>query len=74
MQVSIEFNLKFNSLQSLNETSMLVSSAKSMVLEDSLMMDGKSFMYKLNGKGPSTDPGGIPRLTTSQLLKNNEVD
>jgi hypothetical protein len=44
---------------------MLVSSAKSMVLEDTLTMDRKLFKYKLNSKGPSTDPCGTPRLTTS---------
>jgi hypothetical protein len=48
---------------------MLVSSAKSMVLKDPLTMDGKSFKYKLNSKGPSADPRGTPRLTTSQSEK-----
>jgi hypothetical protein len=48
---------------------MLVSSAKCMVLEDSLTMDGKSFKDKLNSKGPSTDPCGTLHLTTSQSEK-----
>ena len=48
---------------------MLVSSAKRMVLEDPLTMDGKSFKHKLNSKGASIDPCGTPRLTTSQSEK-----
>jgi hypothetical protein len=48
---------------------MLVSSAKSMVLEDSLTMGEKSFKHKLKSKRPSTDPCGTPHLTTSQSEK-----
>jgi hypothetical protein len=45
---------------------MLVSSTKSIASEDSLTMDERSFKYKLNSEGPSTDSCGTPHLTTSQ--------
>jgi len=52
MQHSTEFSLEFSSLRSLEETRILVSSAKRMVREILFMMHGKSLIYTLNSNGP----------------------
>jgi len=63
---STEFTLEFNSLWSLEETRILVPSAKRMVWETLFMMHGKSLIYTLNSNGLKTDPWGTPCLTISQ--------
>jgi len=55
MQHIAEFSLEFSSLKSLEETRILVSSAKRMVREILFMMHGKSLIYTLNSIGPKTE-------------------
>jgi len=56
MQRSTEFSLECSSLRQLEETRILVSSAKGMVWGTLFMMHGKSLIYILKINGLKTDP------------------
>ena len=56
--------LACNSLISLSFIIKLLSSAKSIKVE-CFVTWAKSFIYRINNKGPSTDPCGIPHFTTA---------
>ena len=70
MQHSIEFSLEFSSLGSLEETGILLSSAKRMVWEILFMMHGKLLIYTLNSNGPKAEPWGTPCRTISTLTED----
>ena len=66
MQHNTEFRLEFSSLRSLEETKILVPSAKRMVQEILFITYGKSLFYMLKINGPKTKPCGTPCLMLSQ--------